>query len=347
MGKKEVELLFVKYLNRYPEERDYKDHSRKTYSVLENEILNCEEYKKPNTKIPSKKKIAILISGHIRKNQILESLRLLNGYDFDVFIHTWDNIGVKGTETILDSIPEYDKIESTIKSFPNLIDYKIENNKEYIDTINQDSTYFNFSSPEIFIKSQLYSINSSFKLLEKYSKESNINYSLVMKVRFDSLFEKFVVDESLMDDINNYKIIFAPNHDCGHEHPDSDSTTCLSCEDLYYKHKQKHPHCFEHTHVICDVFAYGSFNSMKDYCSCHDVYESINESFIQKNLENIEKYNINLVKEGNVYFLDKSSQGHIESLYYINCSYPERILQKHLKDYLIPTSKNIKIKFIR
>ena len=170
---------------------------------------------------------------------------------------------------------------------------------------------------------------------------------MVIRIRFDSSFTMFRPDRVLLDDINNYKIIFAPNSDCGHHHPDSDSTTCLSCERLYYDHKFKQVHSFEHTNVMCDIFAYGSVNSMRDYCSCYDMYESINESFVDQNMENIKKYNINYVKNKNVYELERDVSGHINSLYYINCSYPERILQKHLKDYLIPSSKHITIKFHR
>lgn len=347
MERHQLEFLFDKYLERPPNENEYGWHLNKMYSIFEEELKNCDEYRNLVLRIIPKEKIAVLISGHIRKNQITESLSKLKEYNFDVFVHTWDNIGIKGSETNINDETDYNSIESIVKEIPNIKSYEIENNKEYIESLNDDNTYFNYSSPEIFIKSQLYSINKTFKLLEKYSEETKTEYSMVIRVRFDSSFTMFRVNYFLLDDINNNKIIFAPNSDCGHHHPDSNSTTCLSCDSLYHNFKKKDVHYFDHTNIMCDIFAYGSFESMKEYCSCYDVYEKINSSFVKQNLENLEKYKVNYVKDKNVYLLERNDVGHVNSLYYINCSYPERILQKHLRDYLIPSSRDIKIKFHR
>ena len=78
------------------------------YHEFINEISICQEYleSQKTSKLVggtanTKPKIAILISGHIRNNNINKSFEHLNDYDYDVFIHTWDNFGFKGSETNL------------------------------------------------------------------------------------------------------------------------------------------------------------------------------------------------------------------------------------------------------
>ena len=100
--------LFKKYLNRSPSEEEISRHQIKKYAKFENEILKCKEYlelqktpKHVEKTVKRKGKIAILISGHIRNNNINKSFGHLSDYDYDVFIHTWDNFGFKGSETNL------------------------------------------------------------------------------------------------------------------------------------------------------------------------------------------------------------------------------------------------------
>lgn len=347
MEKKDLEFLFKKYLLRNPSDREYVIHLNKKYNEFENELLNCNEYLSISKNPFFHKKIALVISGHVRKHHIINSLKNLKGYNFDVFVHTWDNYGIKGQETNLDDSTDYEGILNIIKSIPNLVSFKIENNKKYLSTINDDNIYFNYSSPEKFIKSQLYSIWQSFEIFDEYKQENKINYDLVVKLRFDLYIESFILDQTLIDDVNNYKIIFAPNDGCGHVHPDSNSTTCKVCDEMYYKYNFKNVHSFDHSHVMCDLFAYGSYESMKKYMSIYNKYNEINESFVEDNLKKLEEYNITYTKENNVYLLERNQSGHMNSLFYINCSYPERILQKELKDFLIPSSKKINVKFYR
>jgi len=345
----ELEEIFKKYLNRSPRKEEYTWHVGKEYFSLVNEILGCKEYQNMS-KLPlsPKHKIAVLVSGHIRNNNFQKSISFLSGLDYDVFVHTWDNIGTKGKETDLNDFTNYDYIEKIIKDIPNIKKYKIENNKEFINgLVKKDIEYFNYSSPEKFIKSQLYSINQSYKIFEEYRNENSIKYDMVIKIRFDNEFIDFKIDNGLIFELNKYKIIFTPNIECDHIHPDSNSTTCQACEKMYYQHNFKKVHSFMHTHVICDIFAYGSVESMKHYCSLYDEYDFLNKSFEEDNKKVISENMIPHEKIDNVYLLDRNTQGHLDSLYYINCSYPERLLQYHLKDYILPASKKIKIKFKR
>lgn len=279
-------------------------------------------------------RIALLLCGHIRNFNIKNYLP----NNVDIFVFAWDNVGSKGNETNLSDPPNPKFVEDEIKRLPNLKEYKIENNLEFIKK-NQSSevTYFNHSSPEIFIKSQLYSVHQCYKLMEDYSNKNNEKYKMVVKCRMDCDFLIFRVDNELLSDIEK-DIIFVTNRECEHNHPDH-GTGCYACDTMYYKHKLRSPHIFEHTNVICDLFAYGSMKSMKDYCSLYEHYDKMNKEFEKENFLSLQcNPQIKPEIKGNVYRVS-----HLESLYYFNCSYPEKLLPKLLKNYMLVSSHSDRI----
>ena len=349
MERFELIELFNKYLKREPKPDEFQWHLGKNYLKFKDEILNCYEYFELQKNLPKPEcKIAILISGHVRNNNIKNSLDLLKNYNYDVFVHTWDNIGTKGRETNLDDYTDSKLIENELMTIPNLKKYKIENNKKFINELKQENvTYFNYSSPENFIKSQLYSISESYKIFEEYSELNGEKYDIVIRTRFENEFTSFTVDEDLLHNIENYNVIFLPNKDCNHHHPDSDSTTCQVCEKMFHEYKLKDVHFFDHTHVICDIFAYGNVNAMKTYCSLYKNYDTLNKVFESSNKKAIVDKNLNYTINDNVYLMEQNLSGHLNSLYYVKCSYPERLLQYQLKDYILPTSSKIKINWKR
>lgn len=344
--------LFQTYLNRQPTKDEIRVHSKKTFKDFEVEISQCPERKTllNSGKHGKKYKIAILLSGHVRTLPVLASLQKISkSYNFDVFVSTWDNIGIKGRETNINDTVNYDQVLSKINQIPNLKKYIIENNKEFI--LNNDTKsilYFNHSSPEVFIKSQLYSINKSFQLLKEYIEETDTKYDMVIRARMDSDINKFIITEKMIKDINNHNIIFVPNENCGHDHPDH-GTSCYACDTMYYEHDLKDVHIFEHTNIVCDIFAYGSLDSMEKYCSLYHHYDELNKQFEEENLKSLEKNNVKYKKVDNVYHIlnEKKYEGHIKSTYYFYCSYPERLLQKFLRDYMLVKSNNIEVKFKR
>ena len=348
----DLKEIFNNLLNRDPSPTEITRHGYKTISNLTNEILNCVEYRNMRDDVPfgtrenysnSGPKIAFLLSGHIRNNYILQSLTEKCKYlNYDIFIHTWDTKGIKGTEMNLDVKNDRDSVEHEIRKFYNVRSYEIENNAEYISKIkgkDEHISYFNHSSPENFIKSQLYSINKCFKILEKYSKKEKIQYDIVFRLRFDLAFDCIEIDGNLINDINEYDIIFCPNSDGPHPHPDN-GTSCRACDNMYYKWKLKYPHIFEHTNVICDVFAYGSVKSMKKYCSVYEKYDKIAKKFEKQNLKSLNRQkNPNVKQSGKDYLVIE----HAESLYYYYGSYPERMLSYYLRDFMLVESKKIKL----
>jgi hypothetical protein len=353
MTEKELQFLFKKYLKRNFKPLEWYVHGNKDKYDFEKQISKCEEYlnlKKSlyGTETPNDNlKLAIILSGHIRKNSTLKLInQICKNENYHVFIHTWDNLGIKGNETSFTDKLVSETVLSEIKKYTNLKEYKIENNRKWIEANQTNKKYFNLSSPEPFIKSQLYSVNTSYKLMDEYSKKNNIEYDVVFKFRFDCDITDFNLSDKTIVDVKNNNIIFTPNLDCKHEHMDY-GTSCWACDNMYYVHDRTKVHIFEHTNVICDIFAYGSQKSMKDYCDLYNNYDKLNDSFFEENLKQYKHINENIKYIDGNYVLDQNNQGHIDSLYYYNCSYPERLLQKFLKDYMLVQSTDVRVELVR
>ena len=350
MNRNELIDLFQTHLNRYPRESEISMHLPKSYSAFEAEILGCEEYIRLHG--PSEiqqKKIAILLSGHIRRNSVLPGIsNALHGYDIDLFIHTWDNLGLKGTEMNLYETAELEKqrVISEINKLPNVRAFKIENNKEYIESIkdeDSDITYFNMSSPEPFLKSQLYSIHQSWKMFEQYQKETGQEYGLVVKLRFDLDIVEFRPSNRIFIDCNQHNIIFMPNKDNAHFHSDY-GTSCWACDKMYHEKLLTDVHIFDHTNIVCDVMAYGSVKSMKEYCNLHKNYRKIYKAVEKENFRMLKlRKEKNIQSKGKDYIIKHNDDG----LYYFYGSYPERALSLHLKNFMLPESKTIKCRLVR
>lgn len=332
--------LYKKFLLRDPTAGELQRDVKKNLYKLEKEISNCEE----RQQIQSRTKIAVLISGHLRNQNIVKGLiPIWEQYKIDTFVYSWDNFGHKGTEMNFDDKVDPDKIRKEIERIPGIKSYKIENNKEFLLKIKKETentTYFNYSSPEIFIKSQLYTIAKTYELMENYSKTNNVNYDLVLKLRFDLSINKFEMRKETIELLKENKIILIPKNSDGHAHPNFGH--CPVCHEMYYDRKMTVPHIFPHVGVICDIWAMGNQESMKDYCSMYYHYDKILKKYTKESLEFIERHNIKAKKTGNVYNL-----GHHEAIYYSYASFPENIIPLHLKDYMLLTTKDLEFMFHR
>jgi len=328
----ELNLLFEKYLKRKPNDEDIKEHIEKSYPSFEKEISICDEALYRSKKL----KIAFLVSGHYRKGNIVD---FLNKHDqIDVFVSSWDDFGIRGSEQNL-NLSNKLEVEKKIKTIKNIKKLEILNNKEFVLKNNDQSIkYYNYSSPEIFIKSQLFSINSSFNLLKEYCADTGDYYDIVFKCRFDTSFSKFNISNLTANNIENNKIIFVTNDNC-HQHLDFPNG-CYICNKMYYEKKMSKVHISEHSNIVCDFFAYGSFKSMEKYCNLYHHYDNINTKLYIKNEESEKMNKIHFEENGN-----SKKVSHDDSLYYIYCSYPERMLQIYLNDHMLVSSKDILVDF--
>jgi hypothetical protein len=82
--------------------------------------------------------------------------------------------------------------------------------------------------------------------------------------------------------------------------------------------------------------AYGSPAAMKHYCGLYNIYDDMCDGFLQENMDTMNRMKLHLHRRGNNY-----RTNHKDSIFYFKCSYPERLLQYHLKDYVVPSSRDI------
>lgn len=344
MVRQQLSHLYKNYLKRDCTDEEWRLYGHMNYFDFDKIIKNGEEYLFRTGILGN---VAIILSGHIRKNSVLSGLlQYYKSYNFDVFVHTWDTLGLKGDETNLDAQSLEEEVKSELNKIPNLVSYEIENNKEFIDSLPNTVGYWNFSSPEKFIKSQLYSINKSFMLMDEHSKKTGKNYETVVKFRFDCEIDSFKLTHQAVYDYKTHPIIFVPeDKHSNHSHEDY-GTSCWACDNMYHKFDLKEPHVFDHTNIICDLFAFGGYEGMKKYCNLYNVYDEMNEIFDKKNQQTLKKLKTQVrLVNGDYKFV--GSEGHRETLYYYYCSYPERMLQQYLSDYMLPHTTTIKAHLVR
>lgn len=338
---KNVIDIYKRYLRREPNTSELQRDTKKNVYKLEKEIADCDERRRIGF---SPAKIAVLICGHLRNQNIVKDLRIISEkYNVDTFVYSWDNFGHKGTETNLDDKVDPDKIRKEIERIPGIKSYKIENNKEFLLKIKKETEntiYFNYSSPEIFIKSQLYTIAKTYELMEDYSIKNNVKYDLVLKARFDLSIPKFDLRKETTELVRDNKVILIPKDSDGHAHPHFGH--CPVCHEMYYNRKMTIPHIFPHVGVICDIWALGNQKSMKDYCSMYYHYDEILKKHTNETLKFLEENEIGYKKEGNVYYF-----GHHEAIYYSYASFPENIIPLHLRNYMLLTTNDLDFIFHR
>ena len=335
MTTNELEYLYLKYLRRLPNQAEVQMHLPKGYDDFEAELISCDEGMMVAEGVSHVKdlKIAILLCGHYRSGQIVNFLYHTQE-NIDIFCCTWDNFGRRGTErNLYDSRPE--DVDKLVSAIPRLRDYKMGNNKDYVESIlpkTYSHRFFNYSAPELYIKSQLYTISESYRMMEGYAARNSIDYDIVIKLRFDCGMRSFVVTPKTLQYIKSDKAIFVTNEG-QHRHPFY-SNACTTCN-IMYDLGMKEPHLGNHSNIICDFLAYGSPKSMKKYCSLLDVYDDMNDAWYDDNRASGESKG--LLMGGGM----SSRVNHIDSLFYFMCSYPERMLQLYLRDYMLISSRYI------
>lgn len=344
----EIKKIFLKYLEREPTTDEYEYHAKdfaKNPALFERKVQECDERRS----LMQSPKTAVLVSGHPRNLKFLKDFVDHRIYlkNVDLFIFSWDQWGSWGEETDLESASVADQIEEIIKNVPRVKKYKIESNKKWIEEnpVDENIAFFRFSRvPEVFIKSQLYAISESFKLMESHMKETGAKYDVVLKTRFELGIQNFEVEQLKLDELKNSKLIFVPDaKDSAHAHPHP--SYCVPCDIIYKKLNLCEVHIFEHANPICDLYAYGGYESMKKYCSLYFQYEKLCKKFEKSNIDLMNKINTPHKMDGNVYELPLA--GHIEeyAIQFFFCSYPERVFSYYLKDYLLPRAEKIVLKW--
>jgi hypothetical protein len=284
-------------------------------------------------------KVALLVSGHARTIDIVNSLNQHRIQNIDVFVFAWDQWGSRATVTDLTINTDREEIENCIQNIYGIKKYIIANNNDFIkNNDNLEIKYFNWMRyPEVFCKSNLYAISKAYELMEEYVKETGEGYDLVIKVRFENPILQFNLNPSLIEEINQNKIIYFPD---GSYHGHPLPSYCTKCQSMYEMGFRK-VHIFEHDNPVCDMYAYGSMSSMKKYCSLFYKYDQLCKKFEKHNLSMLEYLKTPHTKRGEGFILELNDRIHWESIFFYFCSYPERMLSFLLKDYMLLRAQDI------
>lgn len=277
------------------------------------------------------KRIAVMLCGHVRKalNHIDRQQLLFKYPHVDVFIHTWDDYGLKNHRPhkggwLLDNpakinvdflkthySPKALLVENNASILPSMsLVGKIEPIFLYNGQAHDDATKY--------INSQLYGINKCFELVKEYEKENGFKYDAVMKFRLDYI--PFVFDmDAVMSNIEEDVIWFPHAHHNNHRHfgGGGGCKCCDACGE----------HGPEHTNDLCDIWYYAKRDLMETACQLFHVAPSILEKYTQNNINIIEEMNIKVHK--NDPFVYVISTANIEN--HVVCYYPERLLREHLR----------------
>jgi hypothetical protein len=187
-------------------------------------------------------KIGLLLSGNPRtyKETIKAlNLNLCNNNDVDIFIHSWE------TQDSNTKSWWRNKIKSKIIKEKELIKlYKpkrilLESPKPFTSTYAKSDTFiYNLFSMQ-------YGVFKACELLISYSELNNINYDIIIRCRFD-LFLQNKIDKNELIDATQNNFIYVPGSET-----------------------------YKSIFGISDVFAFGNFKLMKEYCSFYNELDNV------------------------------------------------------------------------
>jgi hypothetical protein len=200
-------------------------------------------------------KVALCLSGQIRnwKNSF-DSInkQVIEKYNCDVFIHTWDAIGNSVPHGVMSNFKfEHNKEKIDKEIIENYKPKKIKvDNTDYDFFINKTPTTRFYNTIMMW-----YSIYHSNNLKKEYEFERNFLYDVTIRARFDTYFEHFEIDT-----VNPNTIYLPPN-----ENINNPFTT--SMKNMLSKQGP--------SYMPNDQLAYGDTPSMDYYCS---IYSIINKN---------------------------------------------------------------------
>lgn len=284
-------------------------------------------------------RIAVILCGYARTyhRTCIFHRNLTDLPNVDVFIHTWDDIGLKSrnyiTSVWID--PNSPKLDiDYMKAVYNPKKMKVENNNEILNKLSlkdKISPIFAYSGQakddcSKYINSQLYSIYEGYKLVEEYEEEHNFKYTAIVKLRFDFYMKQFDKNSFLNDIQQN--VIWFPHALCNNHRHHGGGGGCITCD-------RTNIPCQNHTNDLCDIWFYGKRDLVQKAC---EIYLTSYDIMKANHENNLARYNLLRHKEDKnyVYIIDLRD---IEQN--IVCYYPERLLREQLKNIVCKSSKNI------
>lgn len=276
-------------------------------------------------------KFALLITGTVRNykhNYSTWYKYFIELFNVDIFFHTYDIYGYK-LSPIGNPEPDMSR-KININEIITLIrpkKYKIDNLEEKLIEFKKDipTQFINkgLAYPE-YIKSQLYSIYSANKLKHEYEKENNFKYDIVMKIRFDTMFNSYLNLNDIEHILSNSDIIL-----CGHPNIGGMvyKNACINCMNTYtYLNAVS---CTNHT-IVSDLICITNSDNMNYYSELYLKYDNMikqeYDKYLQIPLMSLGEYIC--AKYGNDCLLYKNVP-------HVKIVFPEKILSMYLTKYIL------------
>jgi hypothetical protein len=188
----------------------------------------------------------------------------------------------------------------------------------------------------------------------------NINYDIVLKLRFDSYFDESFCTEALFNIYytSNFKKFIYVSNDSDHSHIDG-HTGCDLCNKSYWNFSNVHKHLGEHSNDICDFLCICSEKTMDYYSDLYKVFEELyttsnndltDRLFIYENRNKVkkERQNLLLPVELNDSYQHFVIDPEITTEFRLVSKlpfYPESWLKIYLKDYFVVANRYFRVFF--
>lgn len=339
-----VRNLFLDILYREPTKEELVFHGTeaKSFEEKKNEILSCHERLLNHQSIiknvgKSPLKIALMLIGHFRRfddrtAKTWSNFKTLHP-DVDIFVHTWNEKGLRSCcdwIQIDDEKPDFESINDILKP----VTFIREDHTKYLENFGLIKKYGktvylakgqkvqkhdDFSK---FIASQLYSIYTCYQAVKKYSEESGTEYDIVIKLRADTvLYHPLVFKEPLPENVLYI-------HSRSHFHRDG-GRGCKQCDVEWTSGKRQH---YNHVNDVCDVLNYGNMRVMEKYCCMYKHLEELIDLFDKDNKDSLSKnpeLNEFVTRDGKITYFGWC--GDMEKN--LKLTYPERLIREYMRDY--------------
>ena len=301
----------------------------KVKTCINTSLLECS-YPIYNFKTKPLKKIALLLSGHLRnfslRSGFWTEFNRRFGNRVDIYVHTWNETGVRSKTQWIDigkDTPNFEEVKRAL----NPRKMMIENHSEKISSFSLKSPglklyYTNgayLSKTNDFtrnIGSQLYSIMKAWEL----ANESNIEYDMMIRMRNDCVIKNF---ENVFNRDTSFlqKDVLIVNGN-SHKHPHGGGG-CNKCNIEYPLRRHT-----EHSNDVCDIMYLANPKVMGRVCNMFNDAKKLILSF--------KKYNELAIKDKEV----KNALIEYPGIYGIRnpkiyetrvkCFYPERLIREYM-----------------
>jgi len=317
---------------------DKVDGGEFSHNGIMNIILEQNQPLNPVLSCSPIKKIALLLSGHLRNFEPREKFWIDFNKKFgdrvDIYVHTWNESGLRTKNEWIDigsAPPDFDKIRKVLKPKKMLIENHSEKSKAFsfiqpgLKLYYTNLRYLDRASDFTKnISSQLYSVMKSWEL----ARDSNVKYDMMIRLRNDCILENFENifkrDTSFLEK-DNVLVINGNSHrhafggggcsKCGTEYPNRRHT--------------------DHVCDVCDIMYFGNPEVMGRICNMFSHVKKLVMSFKKYNelALNDKEVRDSLVKYPYAYGV----KSHVVFESKVKCFYPERLIREYMKDYWLLT----------